>query len=161
MSKTNKNKTEDDLSQIEAKESSKTKRTDDNHFGLLRQGFITLACWMTFGLFLEGLLGYKIPIYLNDNMRRELFRLAHTHGALLSVILIIVAICLRLDFFQSNNYLQYSLRIGSIVMPLGFLLGGVWHYESDPGIAVWLVPVGAVMVIFGIVSAIFSIKGSK
>lgn len=161
MVKTNKNKTEDDSSQIETKEPSNLNQTNKNYVGMLRQGFITLACWMTFGLFLEGLLGYKIPAYLNDNIRRELFRLAHTHGALLSIVLIVITICLKLDLFESKNYSQFSLRIGTILMPSGFLLGGIWHYESDPGIAIWLVPIGGIMVIFGIVSSFFSIKDSK
>jgi len=55
------------------------------------QGWVGIAFWMTFGLLLEGLLGYKIPAYLNDGQRRELFQLAHAHGTLLSVILLIAA----------------------------------------------------------------------
>src|SRR5215210_7744309 len=54
--------------------------------GMLRQGWIGVACWMAVGLLLEGLLGYKAPGYLHDTQRRELFRLAHTHGTLLSMV---------------------------------------------------------------------------
>lgn len=44
------------------------------------------------------------------------------------------------------------LRGGVVLMPIGFLLGGLWHYESDPGVGIWLVPIAAVMVVFGVVS---------
>jgi hypothetical protein len=126
--------------------------------GLLQQGLITLAFWMTFGLLLEGFLGYKIPAYLNDDIRRELFRLAHTHGALFSIVLIVIALCTKADFIKPNSYAQNALRIGSVMMPTGFLLGGVWHFESDPGYAIILAPVGGILVIFGIVSSVLSLK---
>lgn len=146
------------MSEKSADKSSDSNQTIDSYFGMLKQGFISLACWMTFGFLLEGLIGYKIPAYLNDNLRRELFRLAHTHGTLFSIVLIVVAICLKLNLLKANNQSQIALRVGSVVMPAGFLLGGVWHYESDPGFLIWLSPIGALIVIFGIVSAIFSIN---
>src|SRR5262249_46745500 len=62
---------------------------------LLRQGWMSIALWMSIGLLLEGLLGYKIPAYLNDPQRRELLRLAHTHGTLLGIILVVAALVLE------------------------------------------------------------------
>ena len=35
-------------------------------------------------------------------------------------------------------------------MPFGFFLGGLGHYESDPGVGVLLAPVGAALVLVGI-----------
>ncbi len=139
-----------------------TTQTDDsvkrNYTNLLQQAFITLAVWMTFGLLLEGLLGYKIPAYLNDNLRRELFRLAHTHGALLSIVLIVITVCANAGFIRPNTYAENALRIGSVMMPLGFLLGGIWHFESDPGYLILLAPLGGVIMIFGIVSCALTVK---
>lgn len=43
-------------------------------------------------------------------------------------------------------------------MPTGFLLGGVWHFESDPGYAIILAPLGGILVIFGIVNSVLSLK---
>jgi hypothetical protein len=146
------------VNEKQAYKSSDSNQTTNSYSGLLKQGFISLACWMTFGFLLEGLIGYKIPTYLNDNLRRELFQLAHTHGTLFSVVLIVVAICLKLNLLKPNNQYQIALRVGSVVMPVGFLLGGIWHYESDPGFLIWLSPIGAVIIIFGIVSAFFSIN---
>lgn len=44
------------------------------------------------------------------------------------------------------------LRIGAVMMPVGFLLAGMWHPEGDPGPAIWIVPPGALLVIFGVVA---------
>lgn len=118
---------------------------------LLRQGWIGVACWMAVGLLLEGLLGYKAPGYLNDSQRRELFRLAHTHGTLLSAVLILAALTAR-HFGAVPRSAQLTLRIGSVLMPVGFLLAGIWHPEGDPGLAIWLVPPGALLMIFGVVA---------
>jgi len=46
----------------------------------------------------------------------------------------------------------WSLRIGTILMPVGFLLGGIWHYESDPGTLIFFAPVGGLMIILGVLA---------
>lgn len=125
------------------------------------QALAGVAVWMTFGMLLEGLIGFKTPLYLQDPLRRELFRLAHAHGTLLSLLLLGVALtCDRFEL-ESSRVVTIILRIGVVLMPLGFLLGGVWHYESDPGVGIWLVPVAAVMVVFGIVSVAVGLIGKK
>jgi len=125
------------------------------------QSFVGVAVWLTIGLVLEGFLGYKTPAYLQDNVRRELFRLAHAHGTLLSLLLLVSALaCDRFDLNVAKAG-QVSLRIGVVVLPLGFLIAGVWHYESDPGLAIWLVPVSAVMVLFGLVTIVLSFRQTK
>ena len=35
------------------------------------------------------------------------------------------------------------LIAASVLLPGGFFLGGCFIYESDPGLGIWLVPVGA------------------
>lgn len=115
----------------------------------LFQGWLSVAIWMAFGLVLEGLLGYKIPAYLQDEERRALFRLAHTHGTFLGLALIAAALCGQRFNFSPPRVARIAFRLGTIIMPLGFLLAGIWHYESDPGLAVWLVPPAALLIIFG------------
>lgn len=44
-----------------------------------------------------------------------------------------------------------ALRVGVVVMPLAFLAAGLWHFTNDPGLAIWLVPPAALLVIFGVV----------
>lgn len=119
---------------------------------MILQGWVGLAIWMTFGLLLEGLLGYKIPDYLTDLQRRELFRLAHTHGTVLSIVLILAAISSRTFNIFIPRAANLALRIGTILMPIGFLLAGIRHTESDPGLAIWLVPPAALLNIFGVIS---------
>ena len=126
---------------------------------LIAQGWLSIAFWMSVGLLLEGLLGYKIPAYLSDPQRRELFRLAHAHGTLLGVVLIAAGLCAERFAVGLPKAARRALRAGSILMPVGFFLSGIWHTESDPGLAIWLVPPGALMVIFGaVVLALICLK---
>ena len=129
---------------------------------MMMQGWASVAVWMAFGLLLEGLLGFKSPPYLDDLQRRELFRLAHTHGTFLGVVLVVAALCGRRTAEAAPQAARLALRIGSLVMPIGFLLAGLWHPEGDPGLAIWLVPPGALLVIFGaVLMAMASAKPSS
>jgi hypothetical protein len=127
----------------------------------LLQGWLSIAAWMTFGLLLEGFLGYKIPTYLQDQQRRELFRLAHTHGTFSGLLLLIAALATQRFSLAPPRTAQLALRIGTVLMPLGFLIAGIWHYEGDPGLAIWLVPPAALMIIFGAVALAFAARTSR
>jgi hypothetical protein len=118
---------------------------------IARQAWTSLAVWLSFGLLLEGLIGFRSPAYLMDPLRRELFRLAHAHGAILNLLLLIAALFLNSSSATSSRTAIACLRIGVILMPLGFVLGGVWHYESDPNVAIVLAPVGGVLIIFSVI----------
>ena len=123
-----------------------------NFDSLSRQGWIGVAFWMSFGLLIEGLIGFRSPSYLSDPVRRELFRLTHTHGTVLSILLLIVFVYLAKNFVAPPTAAIWSLRIGTVLMPVGVLFGGIWHYESDPGVMIFLAPLGGVMVIFGVIA---------
>jgi hypothetical protein len=124
---------------------------------MLFQGWASLALWMAAGLLLESLMAYKAPAYLQDSVRRELFRLGHAHGTVLGLVLIVAALSCERFKVQPARVAQMALRIGAVLMPLGFLLAGIWHYESDPGLGIWLVPAGALLLIFGVIS--FALAG--
>ena len=128
--------------------------------GLVFQGLAGVAVWMSFGLLLEGLIAFRVPTYLLDNVAREMFRLAHAHGTLLSLVVVAIGLCWRSGFIAPPRIATLALRIGAVVMPVGFLLGGIGHYESDPSPLVFLAPLGGVMVIFGIVACAVSFKRS-
>lgn len=125
------------------------------------QGWLSLALWMSVGLLLESLMAYKSPAYLDDPLRRELFRLAHAHGSLLGVVLVIAAMWARGAGSRLSRLAGFALRFGAAVMPLGFLAAGLRHPESDPGLAIWLVPAGALPLIFGLISIALSSRVSK
>ena len=125
------------------------------------QGWLSLAFWISFGLLLESLMAYKSPAYLEDPQRRELFRLAHAHGSVLGMVLIIAAIWARGIGARLSRLAVVALRLCAIVMPLGFLAAGLWHPESEPGLAIWLVPAGALSLIFGLTSIALASRPNK
>lgn len=125
------------------------------------QGWLSVTIWMSFGLLLESLMAYKSPAYLGDPQRRELFRLAHAHGSLLGVVLVLAAIWARGAGARLSRLAVIALRFGAAVMPVGFLAAGIWHPESDPGLAIWLVPAGALPLIFGLISIALSSRAKE
>jgi hypothetical protein len=114
---------------------------------MIRQGWISLAAWIVFGLLIEGLIGFRSPALLDDSVRRDMFRLAHAHGTLLNLILIAAAICSKLDLIRVGRVTWLGLRAAVMLLPVGFLLAGVWHFKDDPGLAILLVPIGAVLLL--------------
>jgi hypothetical protein len=127
---------------------------------IAKQGWVSLALWMSIGLLLESLMAYKAPSYLNDLQRRELFRLAHAHGSALALLLVVVAIWIRTVELKTSPLTILTLRFGATFLPIGFLTAGIWHPEGDPGVAIWLVPVSALALIFGIISLAISKRNS-
>ena len=115
--------------------------------GMIRQGWISLAAWIVFGLLIEGLIGFRSPVLLDDSVRRDMFRLAHAHGTLLNLVLIAATICARLDLIRLGRATSLGLRAAVVLLPVGFLLGGIWHFKDDPGVSILLVPVGALLLL--------------
>lgn len=129
-----------------------------DHSGLVFQGLIGIAVWMSFGLLLEGLIAFRIPDYLSDAITREMFRLAHAHGTLLSLVMVAVGLAWKAEFIVLGSVANWMLRIGSVAMPVGFMLGGIGNSANDPSPLVFIAPAGGVMVIFGIVAAVVSFR---
>jgi ABC-type iron transport system FetAB permease component len=96
---------------------------------------------------IEGLIGFRSPALLDDPVRRDMFRLAHAHGTLLNLVLIAAAICARLDLIRLGRLTSFGLRAAVLLLPIGFLLGGIWHFKDDPGVAILFVPIGAVLLL--------------
>ena len=129
--------------------------------GLIRQGWISLAAWIVFGLLIEGLTGFRSPVLLDDSTRREMFRLAHAHGTLLNLVLIAAAICAKLDLVRLGTIASLGLRSAVVLLPAGFLLAGIWHFKDDPGLGILLVPIGAVLLLVVAVGIAFSVESLK
>jgi len=129
--------------------------------GLIRQGWISLAAWIVFGLLIEGLTGFRSPVLLDDSTRREMFRLAHAHGTLLNLVLIAAAICAKLDLVRLGTIASLGLRSAVVLLPAGFLLAGIWHFKDDPGLGILLVPIGAVLLLAVAVGIAFSVESLK
>ena len=129
--------------------------------GLIRQGWISLAAWIVFGLLIEGLIGFRSPVLLDDSTRREMFRLAHAHGTLLNLVLIAAAICAKLDLVRIGPIASLGLRSAVVLLPAGFLLAGIWHFKDDPGLGIFLVPIGAVLLLAVALGIAFSVESLK
>jgi hypothetical protein len=118
----------------------------------MRVGWWGLFVFSAFGLLLESMHGFKMGFYLDvsNDTRRLMWRLAHVHGGLLGVVHILFGLSLRSLGEGTVRHLRtasLSLITAGVLLPLGFFLGGLVFYGGDPGLAVLLVPVGAVMLL--------------
>ena len=120
-----------------------------------RLGWWSLLVFVCLGIVLEGMLAFKAPWYVNvgDNETHWLMlRLGHAHGALLSVLNIVFAASLaRLSLPAGARVLaSRCLAAATLLVPGGFLLGGLVTHGADPGLGIILLPAGAVLLLFGI-----------
>jgi hypothetical protein len=121
----------------------------------LRVGWSALLVFATLGLVLEALQGFKVAAYLDvtNETRRLMWRLAHAHGALLGAINILFALTLKTFAPSAPPVIQRTsaaLIGATILLPVGFFLGGVVFYSGDPGVGVLLVPVGATLLLLSL-----------
>src|SRR5262245_8003713 len=115
----------------------------------LRFGWHSLVVFVILGLVLETLHGFKLGWYLNvsSEMRRLMLTPAHAHGTLLALVNIAAGLTLRLGKApEISRGVSHSLIWGAVMLPAGFLLGGLITHDGDPGLGVLLVPVGALLV---------------
>jgi hypothetical protein len=118
-------------------------------------GWWGLLIFLTLGIVLETLHGFKVDFYLDPahRNRRLLWTLAHAHGTLLALVNIAFAAGLT----QFGRWEERPLRLASfflidalVLLPMGFFLGGLGHTEVDPGPGILLVPVGALLLLVGV-----------
>jgi hypothetical protein len=116
-------------------------------------GWRLLALFMTGGLLLETLHGFKIGLYLDqtNSLRRELWTLAHAHGTLVAVVQLLFSQVVARGWWTSwprMRLCSFLYLWAAILLPGGFFLGGIApHENSDPWIGIWWVPVGAMFLI--------------
>ena len=123
--------------------------------GHLAFGWCCLLVFMGLGAVLEGLHSLKLGFYLDSSnaMRRLLWTLAHAHGTLFGLVHIAFAVSLpQLSAMtgRSRGLASRCLYGGTIVMPVGFFLGGVFVFEGDPGLPVLLAPLGAALLFIAV-----------
>lgn len=116
-----------------------------------RFGWISLLLWAIAGLALEAMHGWKIGAYLDDELTRELLVLAHAHGVGLALVVLAWGEAGAPLFAERvDGGASRALRIGAVLMPLAFALSSINHPEGDPNALVWIVPIGALLVIFAL-----------
>ena len=118
----------------------------------LRFGWTLLAIAVLAGALLESLLGWKSSLLGDDELRHHLWSLAHFHAAFLAL--------LNLIYPSATNATKPSrtLIAGSILLPLGFFLGGLAHPEGDPGLGIWLAPLGAILLAWTALKSTFGVR---
>ena len=128
----------------------------------LRWGLWTLALFAVGGLALEALHALKLPALVDPGAetRRLLWRLGHAHGALLGL--------LNLGYGLATPHLRppggpawvsRCLRAATVLLPAGFVLGGVSIYGGDPGPGVVLAPLGGLLLVAALIGAARSARG--
>ncbi len=123
----------------------------------LRAGWWGLLIYLSFGIALEMLHGFKIGFYLDvsNHTRRLMWTLAHAHGTLLALVNIAFALTLpHLTGFteKQQKFCSGLLLSALILLPGGFFLGGLVIYSGDPGLGILLVPLGALFLLAAVSS---------
>src|SRR5438105_10359788 len=119
----------------------------------LRFGWWSLLVFLSLGGALETLHGFKIGWYVDvgNETRRLMFTLAHAHGTALALVNIAAGLTARnMQGFVLRPSISLALIWAAILLPGGFLLGGIVTYDGDPGLGIWLVPIGGFLLLYGI-----------
>ncbi len=120
-----------------------------------RFGFASLTVWASLGFLLEAAHAFKLSAYLDQPLRRELLLWAHAHGVGLSLVVLAYA---ALGITPRSLRYGKPLRAAAVLMPAAFALGVFAHSEADPGPSIWLVPVGALLLIYALAGVTRSLR---
>ena len=121
----------------------------------LKFGWWSLLIFLTLGIVLEALHGFKSGFYLDvsNETRRLMWTLAHAHGTLLALVHVAFGatghFIPRWDV-RRRNLASACLMGASLLIPAGFFLGGVVIYAGDPGLGILLVPLGAALLLVAV-----------
>ena len=121
----------------------------------LLAGWWALLIFLTLGIGLEVLHGFKVVAYLgvSNETRRLMWTLAHAHGTLLGLVNLGFAFTLRStpQWPASSRGLASATLLGAtLLMPAGFFLGGVNPSAGDPGLGILLLPVGGLLLLVAV-----------
>jgi peptidoglycan/LPS O-acetylase OafA/YrhL len=132
----------------------------------LRLGWWSLLVFLSLGILLEALHGFKIGFYMDlaNATRRHVWTLAHAHGTLLALVNLAFAATLRLfcDGREPWLGLASACLVGAtLLLPGGFFLGGVVIYAGDPGLGVLLVPIGAGLLLLAVLQTARGLSAAR
>jgi hypothetical protein len=104
---------------------------------------------------LEALHGFKVGWYLKPafETRRLMWTLGHAHGTLLALVNAVFGISLVVlsgDVRRGHRWASPCLMGANVLLPGGFFLGGIYTYSGDPGLGIFLVPLGAIFLLVGV-----------
>ena len=92
-----------------------------------------------------------------------MLRLGHAHGTFLGLINMAFAITIDRESLAALPWGRASqlVAVASILLPAGFILGGLFPYDGDPGLGILLTPIGAVCLIAGAVKTVANLRVVK
>lgn len=129
-------------------------------------GWGMLLLFLSLGLVLEALHGFKVGWYLDvgQETRRLMWTLAHAHGALLGLVNVAFAWTVsRVESWppESRDRASRTLQAATILLPGGFLLGGVYIHGGDPGLGILLVPLGGVLLLVAVLATALAARQAR
>lgn len=146
-----------------AQEAHRSSEQIDSLFRLhLHFGWIALALFAGLGTLLELMHGFKVGWLLDvdNSTRRFLWTLGHVHGTFIALINLAFAMTTRLAELEPrrSRWASRCLLAANVLMPAGLLLGGIDTYGGDPGLGVVLMPVGAALLLGGLVLVVLAAR---
>jgi hypothetical protein len=113
----------------------------------VRFGLWALLAYLLLGMAIDAMHGFKVGWYLDFETRRLMWTLAHAHGVLTSILAIGFGVMLQLAAEPApwHRIASACLLAAVVLLPGGFLLGGIYVYDGDPGVGVLLAPVGGAL----------------
>ena len=120
----------------------------------LRAALALAALFLASGLWLEAMAGLRAEGWVDDPMRREFLRLGHAHGGLLALLNLALAWALeRLRTPEGwAGRVRLAALLGAALVGVGFMLGGLLHGPTDPGLPILAVPAGAMLLLASLVA---------
>ena len=130
-------------------------------------GWWSLLLFVSLGLALETLHGFKVAWYVNTGeaeTTRLMLRLAHAHGTFLALVHLAFAWTATQSTSpttRSRSVASRSLQAAGILIPAGFFLAGLPGFVKtgglrlgvlggDPGLGIVLVPLGALLLLLAV-----------
>ncbi|GGS55742.1 hypothetical protein GCM10010156_12820 [Planobispora rosea] len=93
----------------------------------------------------------NLPGYLDNPVRRGLWRAGHAHAGVLVLFALVALLYIdQADLSDGIRGLARTLIVAApILMPLGFFLSVVRPSDTEPNKLIWLVPLGGVSLAAG------------
>ncbi len=127
-------------------------------------GWWSLLSFASLGIWLEGMHAFKIGWYLDSayTARRLMWTLGHAHGTLISLVHIAFAVTIAMLPVAVGrvSWASVLLTAAGLLLPGGFFLGGIFLYGGDPGLGVWLVPLGALLLLVSVALTAFAVSAN-
>ncbi len=118
-------------------------------------GWWLLLAFLTLGVSLEAMHGFKVGWYLDvaNQTRRLMWTLAHAHGTVLALVhLAFAATVYMLPTWDKRlrDHASACLMASTVLLPLGFFLGGIFIQNGDPGLGILLVPLASLLLFIAV-----------